>query len=365
MPKRKTTRNAQGGGTIRQRKNGRWEARYTIGRSPGTGKQIQKSIYGDTQAEVRKKLAQATAAIDEGIYLEPSKLTVGAWLDIWLTEYANNAVKPSTLYSYKGQCNNHIKPAIGAKKLAELTPYIIQTFYNDLQNRKGLSAKSIKNVHGVLHKALEQALINEYLHRNPSDACSLPKIIKKNVNPLQDNDISVFLSAIKGHKLETLFMIDLFTGMRQGEILGLKWACVDFKAGTILIDKQLQRDKATGTYYFTSNKNDKARIITPAPSVMKSLREHKNDQNKIRLHVGEVWENTGLVFTNESGRHLLHSTVSKSFKRVLKSIELPHIRFHDLRHSYAVAALQSGDDVKTVQENLGHHTAAFTLDVYE
>lgn len=368
MPKKKTTRSAQGAGTIRQRSDGRWEARYTVGRDPGTGKQVQKSIYGATQKEVRQKLQQACAAIDNGLYMEPSRLTVAEWLDIWLKEYIGN-VKPFTVRSYNDQVRLHIAPALGAVKLTALNAHTIQSFYNRLQKgtdtTHGLSPKTIKNIHGVLHSALKQAVNLGYIRFNPSDACTLPRVEKPKIKPLQESDIAAFLEAIKGHNFETLYLVDLFTGMRQGEILGLTWDCVDFEGGTILVDKQLQKEKKRGgKYLLVPNKNDKARRIAPAPFVMKVLKEHRRRQLEMKLRAGPLWQDSGLVFTNDTGGHLVHVTVYKHFKRLIAGIGLPETRFHDMRHTYAAAALHSGDDVKTVQENLGHHAAAFTLDVY-
>jgi integrase len=341
--KRKQTRNAQGGGSIRQRKDGRWEARYTIGRDPGTGKQIQKSVYGDTQAEVRKKLAQVTVDIDEGVFTEPSRLTVGAWLDVWLAEYVENAVKPLTFYSYKTLCKNHIKPALGAMKLSALNAHSIQKFYNDLHrgfgdtesDKTGLSPKTIKNIHGIVHKALEQAVILGYIKFNPSKATVLPRITKKEIKPLEEKEISALMSAMMGHKFETVYLVTLFTGLRQGEVLGLTWDCIDFNNGIILVNKQLIRDKNNGQYYLTTLKNDKARNISPAPFVMTALRNQKNEQSKARLMAGQAWQNKdNLVFANELGECLKHFTVYKNFKRIVKSLGLQETRFHDLRHSY-------------------------------
>ena len=160
--------------------------------------------------------------------------------------------------------------------------------------------------------------------------------------------------------------VDLFTGMRQGEILGLTWDVIDFDNGTILIDKQLQRKRKTGgEYNLVSTKSNKTRKIAAADAVMQKLKEHKVKQTEMQLRVGAEWNNpNNLIFTNEFGRNYAPTTVYKHLKRIVASIGIPEARFHDLRHSYAVAALQSGDDIKTVQENLGHHTAAFTLDVY-
>ena len=363
-------RNAQGGGSIRQRKNGTWEARYTIGRNSGTGKQIQKSVYGKTQKEVRQKLTQATATLDEGTYTDTSRLTIGAWLDIWLADYvSNNAVKPETIRSYSDQCRRYIKPSLGAVKLSALTPHAVQKFYNGLQKKEdsknGLSPKSIKGVHGVLHQALKQAVKLGYIKFNPTDACILPRVEKKEIKPLDEQGIAAFLDAIKGHQYETIYTVTLFTGLRQGEALGLCWDCVDFVKGTILVGRQLQKGKERGAVHkLVPVKNDKSRLITPAPFVMSLLRRHKKESDKMKLKAGPAWIDSTFVFTNELGEHLKTVTVYKNFKRVVETIGLGNTRYHDLRHTYAVASIQAGDDVKTVQENMGHHTAAFTLDVY-
>lgn len=368
MPRKSNTRAAQGSGTIRQRKDGRWEARYTVGRDPGTGKQVQRSVYGATQQEVRKKLAQLTAALDAGTYKEPCKMTVGQWLDIWSADYLGG-VKPFTVVSYTGHIKNHLKPALGSVKLEALNAHTIQEFYNSLgaerEGKPGLSPKTVKNIHGVLHKALQQAVKIGYLRFNPADACELPRAVRKELKPLDEEQSKAFLKAIQGHRYEMLYTVTLFTGMREGEALGLMWECVDFKKGTILINKQMQREKKkNGQYLLVPTKNGKSRTITPAPWVMKLLRTQRAKQAEQQLRAGPMWEDSGLVFTNELGHHLAIHTVYKDFKQIAASIGCPDARFHDLRHSYAVAAIRSGDDIKTVQGNLGHATAAFTLDVY-
>lgn len=375
MPRKSNTRAAQGSGTIRKKTVTRkgqpytyWEARVTVGRDPGTGKQIQRSFSGKTQKEVREKMQAAAVAVNEGTYMEPSKMTLGQWLDVWAKDYLGS-VKPFTLRAYSDQIKNHIKPALGAVKLDALNTHTIQSFYNSLgvgQNGKpGLSPKTVKNIHGVLHKALQQAVAIGYIRFNPADSCTLPRTTKKELAPLDEEQSKAFLQAIQGQRYETLFTVTLFTGLREGEALGLTWDCVDFSKGTILVSKQLQREKKkNGAYIFAPLKNDKARTITPAPWVLQVLRTHRAKQAEQRLRAGPLWEDSGFVFTNELGRHLAIHTVYKDFKKAVAAIGRPDARFHDLRHSYAVAAIRAGDDIKTVQGNLGHATAAFTLDVY-
>ena len=185
------------------------------------------------------------------------------------------------------------------------------------------------------------------------------------MHPLDEMQIGAFIQAVKGHRYEILYTVTLFTGLREGEALGLMWNCVDFEKGTILVDKQLQRQKKQhGDYIFLSTKNGKSRTITPASWVMDLLRVQQARQEQAQAQARDLWEDSGLVFTNEVGHHLALHTVYKEFKKIVCSIGAPEVRFHDLRHSYAVASIRAGDDIKTVQGNLGHATASFTLDVY-
>ncbi len=382
MPQSKNKKNnkaASGMGTIRKKtvcKGDKeyeyWEARYTVGFDPGTGKQVQKSVSGKTQKEVAQKLKELTAALDAGTYIAPSKVTVGQWLDVWQEDYLVN-VRPSTVTSYEATIRNHIKPRIGAIRLESLTTHDIQEFYNSLrtpsENRKALSSKTIKNIHGILHHALQQAMLNNYIRTNPSNSCVIPRATKKKVKPLNEYQIADFLKAIKGHKYESMFLVALFTGIRQGEVCGLQWGCVDFDDGTILIDKQLQslRGKTRGDsekYSLVPTKNGKERTITAAPYVMELLWKTKQSQNANRKLWGNAFQENDLVFTDELGNRITPQALYRAFKIIVTESGMPMVRFHDLRHSYAVISLKSGDDVKTVQENLGHATAAFTLDTY-
>ena len=363
------TKGAKGGGTIRQRPDGRWEARYTLGIDPGTGKQIQKSVYGKTQKEVAQNLRQITAEIDAKTYVAPCKLSVAEWMAVWAQDYLVG-IKASTAYLYKRTIELYIEPHLGHIRLDTLNAHTVQHFYNELAkpskpDAAPLSAKSIKNIHGVLHKALQQAVLLNYIRYNPTTACVLPKIVKKEIHPLTDQQTAQLLNLLKGSKYEIPLTVDLFTGLREGELLGLMWDCVDFEKGTILVNKQLRRSQRKGgTYYFSPPKNNKSRTITPAPYVMKLLQAQKVQQARQRLMAGPAWEDSGLVFTNEFGRYISYRAIFDSFKRIVKRIGLSDARIHDLRHTYAVNCIRAGDDIKTVQSNLGHATAAFTLDVY-
>ena len=204
-----------------------------------------------------------------------------------------------------------------------------------------------------------------YIRSNPSEVCILPRVKKPELHPFDEEQTREFLEEVKGKRFEVLFTVALFTRMREGELLGLKWDCVDLDSCKILVDKQLQLEKGSkGKYVLVSTKSDKTRTVTVAPWVMQLLKRHKARQAEQRLQAGPCWEDSGFVFTDALGKHLAIHTVVKDFKKVATAIGRPGARFHDTRHTYAVASIRSGDDIKTVQANLGHATAAFTLDVY-
>lgn len=364
---KKGTRKANGSGTIRKRKNGKWEARYTVGRDL-RGKQIQRSIYGSTQEEVRQKLTAIINSIDLNTYVEPNRTTLCDWLRYWLDEYAKDSTKPHTFDHYVAICENHIIPEIGSVRLQNVTTSQLQRLYKDLLRKKNLSAKTIRNIHAVIHPALQQAVKERILTSNPAEDCVLPRYVKPKIKPFEDDDVRAFLTEIKGNRFENLFYLTLFSGARQSEVLGLTWDCVNFNDNTILIDKQLQKIKGSdekSEYVLVSTKTDKERVVMLSEYVMQRLEKQKAWQDECKAKAGTVWNNPlNLVFTNEIGDHLAHVTVYKSFKAIARKIGLPDARFHDLRHTFAVISFESGDDVKTVQENMGHSKANTTLDVY-
>lgn len=361
-------RAAQGAGTIRKKtvsRNGKeytyWEARVTIGRDPGTGKQIQKSFSGKTQKEVREKMQAAAVEVNTGTYIPPAKMTVGQWLDIWTSEYLGN-VKPRTYTLYNANVRNHIKPALAAIKLVDLRPHTVQTFINGIQ---GLSVGSLRIVYKVLHIALEKAVQLDYIPKNPANRCVLPKEEKKEIHPLEDKQTAALIEAAKGTEIEHLITVSLFAGLRVSEALGLTWDSIDQSAGTLTVNKQLAHKIQPGKSLFSSPKNGLSRTITAAPTVMDALRKQRIKQSEMQLKAGILWNNeNNLVFTIENGKYMTQQRATTRFRALLSQIGAVGVRFHDLRHTYAVNAIRAGDDIKTIQGNLGHATAAFTLDRY-
>ena len=376
-------RKSNGIGTIRKRKEGQWEARYTAGFDLLTGKQIQKSVYGKTQPEVKKKLAAAIANLpqqQEKCLNNSPLLSFGSWLEEWLKDYCCTR-KPNTIEQYEYQIRVNIKPALGKTALSELEGEQIQHLYNTLMKphkllsrngrvlkSKGLSAKSIKNVHGVIHESLAKAVQLHYIRENPSDSCELPKAVKPQIHPIPGTMISTFIAEIREDELSTLMFVTLFTGMRQGEIMGLRWTCVDFEREYLTISHQLQKErKQGGKYRLVTLKNDKTRVIKPAHFVFEELRNVKETQESQKLLCKGKWQDQyGLVFTDSHGNACKKSTVYNHFKRICRKLGYPKIRFHDLRHTFATISLQIPDNnnYKLLSETLGHATVAFTMDVY-
>lgn len=385
-------RSAQGSGNIYRRKDGRWEARFYVGIDPATGKGERRSIYCTTQKEAQERLTSALNDVNNGIYADPSKLTVGEWLDTWATDYMDDK-KHGTVKAYKAMVNTHLKPCIGGLKLSTLSVAQLNKFYKTLSTtgktvrrkdpktgkvivkKEPMAPKSVHNVHVVLHKALSVAEDLGLIQKNPCDNHSvmLPRNQQKEISPLTDEQVKDLLTVCDTDPYGDVYKILLFTGLRIGEALGLTWDCIDFDAGIITVNKQLQkRPVKDGGYTYASLKNDKPRTLAPASYVMQVLKARKVKQAQDRLKAGTAWQawstpeqqKKAAVFTNELGGYLSDKRLYIHLKSIAPQFNAPDVRIHDLRHTYAVLSLQNGDDVKTVQGNLGHATAAFTLDRY-
>ena len=388
-----------GAGNIRKRKDGTWEARYCVGHDPGTGKLIRKSVYGKTQKEVREKLTALTAERDKGDLFEPTKITVGQWLTTWTESYLDG-VKYLTAKHYKAQVEAHLRPALGGVKLSMLTPAMIKTVYSKLQKegrtvpkrdkdgkimrdkngnalteKAPLSAKSVRNIHGIFTKCLSAAVDMGYIRMNPCDKVTdyLPRKEKKEIHPLSDAQVKLFMKELDAEEYKRLFQAILFMGLRESEASGLTWDCIDFDKGTVVIRQQLiKRPKSDGGFTLASTKSEKVRTLTPAPFVMDIFKQRRFEQMEQRLSAGEAWEGwqtakeqkTALCFTTATGTYLSPQTIYNHYKKIASRIGAADTTVHGLRHTHAVIRLQNGDDVKTLQEDLGHFSSSFTIDVY-
>lgn len=311
-------------------------------------------------------MTEAQAKIDSGTFIAPSSITVAEWLEYWQNMLLRD-VKASTKQRYGMDVRLYILPNIGKVKLSALKPLQVTALYNAMQD-KGLSTKSIRNLHGTLHKAFQQAVIHHYLLMNPCDGVTLPRsdAPKKEMRPLKDGEIKRFRQLAKGNRYEHLYCIAILTGMRESELIGLTWDCIDFGTGKVHLYRQLSRGRSKGEkWHFTTLKNNQTRTFIPPAEVMSILKQVRRQQGEWRLKAGEKWTNEEkFVFTDEYGNHLSMYMVYKNFKRIVNSMELAEVRFHDLRHTYATLSIQQGMDYKTLSHNMGHATVAFTMDIY-
>ena len=359
-------RRANGEGSIRKRSDGRWEGRYTVGYDPETGKQKFKNVLGKSQSEVKEKLK---AAIEETRDLDISRadqFTLSEWLRYWLDNYGKVYLRPSSLTNYTGFLDNQIKnDPIATIKLNKLTTNDLQQFYNRMsesgrvqrkesQNKpKGLSAKSVRNIHCFISHAMNRAVDEKLISENPASRCILPKKEQKEIEILPLTDLQKFFEEAKKSGVFELYFTELATGLRRGELLGLKWTDIDFNANSIYIQRQITRTDGEVKESPLKTKNAYRQIIVP-PEVTEILKQKKDRENGFSEY----------VFSSPTGGPISPDSVLKMLHRVLKRAGLEKVRFHALRHTFATMALQNGVDMKTLSGLLGHYSAGFTLDTY-
>ena len=350
-----------GAGKIVRRKDGRYYWRYTVGRDPATGKQIQKSVYGKTYTECLTKKNKIISEWEQtGKIVKSSSMTIEKWLQEWLNSYCIG-VSDSTRKKYASDIKNRIVPYIGKAKLKDLTRENVQQFVNAIS--EDVSPKSVKNIHGTLHKALQKAVDIELIKSNPSDGIELPRASQSKINPLPENKLKEFIEVLEGDFYKDVILFALYTGLRQMEVLGLAWNCVNTSTNSITVKQQLKREG--GQWSLVPPKSNKSRIVPLTPQAVEILERQKERQKEWETESQGLWNNPlNLVFSNEIGGALVAMSVRTHFKEAVEEIGCDSLRFHDLRHTYAVYQIRAGVDIKTISENLGHYSVAFTLDRY-
>jgi len=356
---------ANGEGNIRKRKDGRWEGRYTAGYDPATGKRINKNVLGRTQAEVKEKLK---AAMEEAQVLDVSRedeYTVATWLRTWYELYAKPNIRVATADRYHLMIETYTIPRIGKIKLKKLTSRDLQKLYKDLMehgrvNTKsghgnpGLSTTTVRSVHLMLHCAFERAVKERLIPRNPTDDCIAPKVRKTEMKILAPEHIKDYLDAADQRGLLPMFYLELVSGLRKGELVALLWSDLDVQNKTISVSKQ----------YI---KNPNGELVLSRPKTETSVRKVSIPQMAVDLLVQEHNkhpDNPYMFPSPVTGEMYYPDSVVNLHKKILKDAGLGHIRFHDLRHTFATMALQNGVDIKTVSSMLGHYDAGFTLRTY-
>ena len=345
--------NAHGIGSIRKRSDGRWEARYTA--PDGT----QKSVYGKTKQQAVEKLKQKQAEIATGTYLESSRMTVEDWLKLWLESYATQ-IRDTTKANYARYSQLYFIPALGSVRLDRLKPAHVQKLFNDLSGT--LAPGTVNSIRIALSSALSTAERLDFIKANPCRKSSTPKVMQKLGDIIDREMLPAFIEAAKCTNRYTELMVMLQTGIRSAELRGLKWSDIDFANGIMTIQRQMVCNNG---YNYTQPKSGKGRNIVLMEDTIELLKRHRIEQAEEKLK--KAWKDTemtaDLVFRTSSGNHLLTCGLRGAFDTINEMLGT-HLHPHSLRHSYAVAALRSGVDVKTVQNNLGHADAAMTLGVY-
>ena len=333
---------ANGEGSIYKYRD-RWACSVSLGYDE-CGKRKRRVIYGDTQKEVNDKLLIIKSEIEQGEYINPSKMTVSEWFNIWLADYCQH-IKPRTKEAYKSIIKNYFDKYIGEMPLQKINTHTCQRFMNSID----LSPKTKKNIYGVLNRCLNKATQIQYIKRNPCQFVTIPKIEKKEIRVFSDKEIELIFNELKHSSYYNFYKIALFTGLRRAELLGLTWNCYKPKNGILRVYRQLQL--INGEYIMSSPKNGKPRNVTLPPlacDILDSLNDGKSFY----------------IFHDEEGNHLSYYQAHHIFKRAIKKLNLQDGTLHDLRHTYATNALRAGDNIKSVQNNLGHSTPDFTLQVY-
>jgi integrase len=349
-----------GEGSITRRKDGLYMARYTVQTAAGAKR---KTLYGKTRNEVSEKLTKAMADRDGGLVFDADNLKVEEYMARWLADSVRDTVRRSTFTRYEQNARLHIVPALGRTKLKNLTPAHVRGLYREKLDA-GLSARSVQYVHATLHKALKQAVADGLIPSNVTEAVKAPRPVKKEIRPLNAEQARTLLDTARGDRLEALYVVAVTAGMREGELLGLKWEDLDLDAGKLAVRRSLSITRDGPAYELP--KNDKGRSIKLTARAVEVLKRHKAAQNKERLSLGVLWQDNDLIFPGHAGQPMrAWSLTGGPFLRLLKRAGLPEkTRFHDLRHTCATLLLGKSVHPKIVQELLGHATISITLDTY-
>jgi integrase len=349
------SKRGNGEGSIYQRSDGRWVASLWV-----SGK--RKYLYGRTRQDVARRLNEVVHAAHEGTYVDPGRMTVAELVDEWLGT-AEASVGVSTWIRYEQYARVHIKPAIGGVALRTLTPRHVQQLYaRSLAG--GSSSTTVNHVHTVLHTALQYALRMDYLRRNVAALCTPPRKADRAVRTLTAEEAKRLLDAASGDRLEAVFYLALFTGMRQGELLALRWDDIDLELSTAGVRGSVRRIRGELCFGQPKTKRSRRQVALAAPAV-EALRRHKVAQAAERLAAGPAWQDLGLVFSDAAGGPLdAQQFVRRHFRPLLRRASLPQITFHALRHSAATLLLGLGVHPVIVQEMLGHSAVSVTMDIY-
>jgi integrase len=348
-----------GEGSVYRTKTGLWRGSYWVATSKGLKRRY---VSGKSRQECSQKLTKAMADRDGGLIFDAGTLTVGDYLERWLKD-VEETVRRSTFEGYEYAVRPHIAPALGHIKLKDLTPAHLRSFYRD-RLESGRAPATVHKLHVVLHKALKAAVADGLIPRNVAAELKLPRITREEIDPLTEKQARLFLEAGRGDRLEALYVLALNTGMRQGELLALKWDDVDLERGALRVRRTLTHANKAFVLGEPKTKNSR-RTIRLTTHAVDALRAHLSHQFQEIEEMGSLYQPGGLIFATKTGTIINPSNLrNRSFKPLLKRAGLPTIRFHDLRHTCATLLLGRDVNAKVVSEMLGHSSISITLDIY-
>jgi integrase len=355
------SRRGQNEGSIYKREDGRWAGTLSLGYE--LGKRRRKTFYGATRKEVQQKLATALSDLQGGLPIPVGRQSVRQYLVAWLNDVVRPSVRLGTYESYERLLRVQVFPIIGRIPLTKLGPQDLVHLYGSML-RAGSAPRTVQYAHAILHRALKQAVRWNLVARNPVDAVDSPRPAKIEIRPLNAQEASALLEAASGDRLHALYVLAITTGMRQGELLGLRWDDINWMGQQLHVRRQVRRLNA-GVIFNEPKTARGRRVVTLSDLAVRALRTHRSVQLEERLCAGAHWTDGDLVFPNSLGRPLqTQNLIRRSFRPLLLKAGLPRIRFHDLRHTAATLLLMQGVHPKVVQELLGHATIAVTMDVY-
>ncbi|WP_030062403.1 MULTISPECIES: tyrosine-type recombinase/integrase [Streptomyces] len=378
---------ANGDGTVYQRKDGRWEAAGYVLAVGDTRKRVR--VYGTTRKDALAKLTEKIATSNRGVPTASAQGGVAAFLTYWLETVAVHRLRENTHTRYTAVVRLYLIPGLGKKKLAKLTAKDVRTWLDQLRTTcqccargldtardqpqccaigkccgKRLSPLTLAYVHSVLKSALEHAVREEEIPRNVARNVRMGTPRPRRFEPLNAQEARAFLAATHGHRLHALFELALRTGLRKGELLGLRWEDLDLTGGTASIRRTLQRTNTAGLTALPTKTQSSERRIALATPCVHSLEQHRDRQHQERELAGEGWKHSGYVFTRPNGSPIEGATLTRHFNALLRRARLRHIRFHDLRHSAATLLLEQGVELVVIKELLGHAHIGVTATVY-
>lgn len=365
---------ANGEGSIRLRADGRWEVRITLDIDFATGEPRRVSLYAPTQEEAVKLLHEASFRRDSS----PKNfqtISLSEWLDLCLDVYMKNSLKQSTYNSYECYIRVHLKPALGDVQLKDLTPRLLQQYYNYKAESEGLAPKTIVNINLFLHKALSYAVTEGYIPSNPAASINLSRGSKPQIEILTRDEQSQLIRTSYQHRYGVFIRLVLFTGLRLGELLGLRWEDLDIQSGMLHIRRTLNRlskmkkptepgESSTEIVIQEPKTQNSIRSIPLLPAVVQELMAWHNVQRNDQTVAGNDYHNSGMLVTNPLGGYIEPRTFKDQYNQILKLAGLRHFTFHALRHTFASRAMEQGMDAKTLSVILGHYSVAFTMDTY-